>query len=391
MAQDVGRPQTEGFSTTISRRFQRGQVAANLPWSHLKSRFRYNFWAPGPDTVKMKQSASHLATRATGNLRSHSGWGGACLLAGILSLLAGGCLNDPASNPEQVQTWGRRGLGDGRFQKPRAIALDDQQNLYIVDMTGRVQVFDTHGNLLRKWRTPEIKNGKPCGLSISQDQKLMVCDTHYHRILFYELDGTLIESRTIGGTYGRGPEEFGFVTDIVQDSKGNYYVAEYGDYDRIQKFDPEGNYLFEWGGHGSEPGQFLRPQGLEIDSNDHLWVADASNHRIQVFDATGEKAEVLKVFGNPGREQGELNYPYNLFFDEQGYLYVCEFGNHRIQKFTQDGKSLGTWGSPGRKTGQLHQPWAACLDAKGMIHVLDSYNHRVQQFFWNDEIVNDDL
>ncbi|MCH2182535.1 MAG: hypothetical protein MK108_11065 [Mariniblastus sp.] len=324
------------------------------------------------------------------HLRSLPRWTWAGLLLGCASLLATGCLTSDAPDPNQVQTWGRRGLGDGRFQKPRAIALDADQNLYIVDMTGRVQVFDTNGQLLRQWRTPEVKNGKPCGLSISNDQKLMVCDTHYHRVLFYDLDGTLLESRTIGGTHGRGPEEFGFVTDIVQDSSGNYYVAEYGDYDRIQKFDAAGNYLFEWGGHGSEPGQFLRPQGLAIDSNDQLWVADASNHRIQVFDATGDTAKVVKLFGTPGREKGELNYPYNLFFDDQGDLYVCEFGNHRLQKFTTDGHSLGTWGSPGRKTGQLHQPWAACLDAKGMIHVLDSYNHRVQQFYWNDGFVPDD-
>ncbi len=313
-----------------------------------------------------------------------------CLVVCCAILASCGCLPGEAPDSDSGRAWGRRGLGDGRFLKPRAITIDAEQNLYIVDMTGRIQVFDTTGKLLRKWRTPEIKSGKPCGLSMSNDQKLMVSDTHYHRVLFYELDGTLIESRTIGGKHGRGPEEFGFVTDTVQDSAGNYYVAEYGDYDRIQKFDPAGNYLFEWGGHGSEPGQFLRPQGLAIDSNDHLWVADASNHRIQVFDATGDSAEIVKIFGEPGRQQGQLNYPYNLFFDGHGHVFICEFGNHRIQKFTLDGISLGTWGTPGRKMGQLHQPWGACLDAKAMIHVLDSYNHRVQQFYWNDGLVTGD-
>ena len=307
----------------------------------------------------------------------------AVLGCAILSI--GGCITEEPNDITEVQTWGRRGLGDGRFQKPRAITLDTNQNLYVVDMTGRIQVFDTEGNLLRQWRTPAIKKGKPCGLSMSNDQKLMVSDTHYHRVLFYELDGKLIESRTIGGTHGRGPEEFGFVTDTVQDSKGNYYVAEYGDYDRIQKFNSHGEYLFEWGGHGSEPGQFLRPQGLAIDSNDHLWVADASNHRIQVFDATGDSAQIVKQFGETGSNQGKLNYPYDLFFDKKGHVFVCEFGNHRIQKFTLDGTSRGTWGSPGRKIGQLHQPWGACINAKGMIHVLDSYNHRVQQFHWPQE------
>ncbi|MCH2178835.1 MAG: hypothetical protein MK106_08530 [Mariniblastus sp.] len=312
-----------------------------------------------------------------------------CALTIVTVLSSSGCLPGSPTDPNAIQSWGRRGLGDGRFQKPRAVTIDANQQLYVVDMTGRIQVFDTTGTLLRQWRTPAVKNGKPCGLSMSNDQKLIVSDTHYHRVLFYELDGTLIESRTIGGQHGRGPEEFGFVTDTVQDSEGNYYVAEYGDYDRIQKFNSTGEYLYEWGGHGSKVGEFLRPQGLAIDANDHLWVADASNHRIQVFDATGESPKIMHVFGEPGKASGQLNYPYDLFFDGKGHVFVCEFGNHRIQKFTLAGSPLGTWGKPGRKLGELHQPWGMCQDAKGMIHVLDSYNHRVQQFYWNDKMSTD--
>ena len=106
---------------------------------------------------------------------------------------------------------------------------------------------------------------------------------------------------------------FGFVTDVAQDSQGNYYVSEYGDYDRIQKFDSNGKFLLEWGGHGTNPGEFLRPQGLFIDESDHLWVADAGNHRIQVFDATGDAAKLVRQFGTQGDELGQLSYPYDLF------------------------------------------------------------------------------
>ena len=300
-------------------------------------------------------------------------------------VLVVGCTSANAPPVDEILVWAKRGIDEGRFQKPRAITIDKDQNLYIVDMTGRIQVFDLDGNLIRFWRTPAVKNGKPCGLSISNDDKLLVSDTHYHRVLMYELDGTLIESRTIGGEHGRGPGQFGFLTDTVQDSKGNYYVAEYGDYDRIQKFSPEGDYILEWGGHGSEPGEFLRPQGLTIDDDDHLWVADASNHRIQVFDVSGEKPVVVKVWGEAGHEIGKMRYPYDLFLDGKGHLYVCEFGNHRIQKFTLDGQSLGSWGAPGRDVGQLHQPWGMCSDQQGRIHVLDSYNHRVQRFVWSDQ------
>ena len=294
-----------------------------------------------------------------------------------------GCTGEVGQSSE-VFVWGRKGLDSGRFINPRAITIDQFDRLYIVDMTSRIQVADRDGNILRSWRTPMCVQGKPCGLSISNDGLLMVCDTHYFRVLFYTFEGELIEERTIGGTNGRGPGEFGFVTDVVQDSKNNYYIAEYGDYDRIQKFSPAGKYDYEWGGHGTEPGNFLRPQGLAMDEHDHLWVADASNHRIQVFDVSGDHAEVVKVWGSAGSEPGKLSYPYQVLLDGQGHVLVCEMGNHRIQKFTLDGKSLAVWGGAGREPGQMHQPWAMCQDSKQFIHVLDSYNNRVQRFEFED-------
>ena len=115
----------------------------------------------------------------------------------------------------------------------------------------------------------------------------MVADTHYFRVLFYTPEGRLLEDQTIGGKYGFAPGEFTLVTDYAQDSQGNYYVSEYGEYDRIQKFSPQRKFLFQWGGHGNERGQFARPQDLAVDEHDHIWVADACNDRIQVFDATG--------------------------------------------------------------------------------------------------------
>jgi DNA-binding beta-propeller fold protein YncE len=295
----------------------------------------------------------------------------ACLAA------AAGCEQNAASTGKLEIVWGERGVNDGQFQKPRAIAIDSKDQLYIVDMTARIQVFTPDGKFLRSWRTPESKNGKPSGLSFDNEGNLLVADTHYFRMLVYTPEGDLLPKRTIGGKNGQGPGEFGFVTHAVQDRHGNYYIAEYGEYDRVQKFSPEGKFLLQWGGHGSEPGQFIRPQKLAIDEEDHVWVADACNHRIQVFDATGDEAKLTRIWGEQGTEPGKLSYPYGLWLDHHGHLYVAEFGNHRVQKFTLDGQSLGTFGGAGRKPGELDQPWGLVLDSRGRVHILDTYNHRV--------------
>jgi len=300
------------------------------------------------------------------------------LLCLALTMLFAGCTPAPIENVAEV--WGRKGLDDGRFIKPRAIAIDESDQLHIIDMTSRIQVFDRLGELQKFWKTPECTNGKPCGISILRDGRIAVPDTHYFRVLFYTPEGELLNDQTIGGKNGRGEGEFGFLTDVVEDSKGNLYVSEYGDFDRIQKFSPEGKYICSIGAHGTETGEFLRPQGMLMDDKNQLWVADACNHRIQVFDATVEPPTFKFTFGSSGSEIGQLSYPYNMLFGGDGFLYVCEFGNHRLQKFDLEGNSHGVWGGPGREPGQLHQPWGMTLDSKGYFHVIDSYNHRVQRF-----------
>ncbi len=291
-----------------------------------------------------------------------------------------GC-TPPLPPTENVTIWGKQGVGPADLLKPRAIVVGNHE-LYIVDMTGRIQVFSMDGVFQRQWRTPEVYNGKPCGLGWSNDGLLMVADTHYFRVLFYQPDGTLVEERTIGGENGREPGQFGFLTDVAQDTKGNYYISEYGDFDRIQKFDPNGKFLMQWGGHGNKPGEFLRPQCLVIDEQDHLWIADACNHRIQVFDATGDSAKILNSWGTAGQGVDQMRYPYALLLGKDDEVFVCEFGNHRLHKFTRDGKSLGTFGGPGKEPGQFHQPWSICFNETGRLIVLDSYNHRVQVVPW---------
>jgi DNA-binding beta-propeller fold protein YncE len=294
---------------------------------------------------------------------------------GILLLVAAiaGCDSDRNSIGKLVAVWGRRGISDGRLQKPRAMTIDREDRIYIVDYTARIQVFKTDGTFLRGWSTPIHEAGRPTGMAIDNDGNLLVADTHYFRVLVYSPEGTLL--RTVGGTHGEKPGEFGFVTDIAQDSKNNYYVSEYGEFDRIQKFDSDWKFIKQWGGHGSEPGELCRPQGMTFDKDDHLWVADACNHRIQVFDTEGK---LLKIWGEEGRKSGQLHYPYGIVVADDGAVYISEFGNHRVQKFTPDGRSLGYWGQPGKEEGQLNNPWAIVRDSKGLVYVLDTNNHRVQ-------------
>lgn len=307
--------------------------------------------------------------------------------AGSCALVAG-CIGRSGPQSGRLEkVWGRAGSAPGRLFRPRAIAIDRDDLLYIVDMTPQIQVFTGDGQLVRGWQTPHFERGRPSGLSFDNAGNLLVCDTHYFRVLAYTPEGELLEKQILGGTCGNADGEFQFVTDAAQDKAGNYYVAQFGEYDRIQKFSADRKFLLSWGEHGHELGQFLRPQKIVIDNGGLVWVTDACNHRVQVFDASGSHAKLVKSWGQQGNGPGQLNFPYDILLDDAalagqsgGFVYLCEFGNHRVQKFTLNGSYVGSFGKNGRREGELDQPWGIARDSQGRMFVLDTYNHRVQRF-----------
>jgi DNA-binding beta-propeller fold protein YncE len=300
--------------------------------------------------------------------------GGRLTVLVLTATLLAGCAGSRA-RPNLV--WGKRGVQGGQLVKPRAVAIDAADHLYIVDWTARIQAFDRDGKFLGKsWTTPDYRNGRPSGLSIDPKGNVVVADSHYHCVRVYSPDGELL--RTIGGAAGAEPGQLGYVSDAVFDSDDFCYVAEGYDSHRISKFGPDGEFVKCWGAYGSEPGQFSRIRAMVLGPDGNLYVADACNHRIQVFTRNGD---LVRVWGTAGSAPGELSYPYDLAFSngERPCLYVVEFDNHRVQKFTPEGESLGIWGGPGREPGQLRAPWALAVDSHGQVHVVDSDNDRIQR------------
>jgi DNA-binding beta-propeller fold protein YncE len=74
---------------------------------------------------------------------------------------------------------------------------------------------------------------------------------------------------------------------IALDHDGNLWVADYG-HDRVVKLSPDGRLLVSLGSRGSAPGEFLGPKGVGVDpSTGRLYVADTGNARIQRLSPDG--------------------------------------------------------------------------------------------------------
>ena len=310
---------------------------------------------------------------------------GAWLLSTLVILGQPGC--GPGGSPSEsggvphAVAFGRPGNIDGRFDYPRAIALDEPRGrIYVVDKSARVQRFALDGTLEAWWRMPSFENGKPTGIAVDAEGRVLVADTHEQRISIFSPAGELLETH---GVLGTEAGEFIYPTDVVGGPGGIWFVSEYGGNDRVQIFDPEWNPIGVIGRAAEEdleadgrtiPG-LSRPQSLAWDDDaEELFIADAIHHRIVVVDATGD---LLRTLGGPGLEPGRLGYPYDIALEPDGTLLVVEYGNNRVQRLdVMTGESRGIWGGTGTSPGKLRYPWGLDAGERTMV-VLDSGNSRV--------------
>ena len=275
--------------------------------------------------------------------------------------------------PEVVGSFGKTGGGEGEFLYPRGIERDLDGSLLVVDKTGRIQRLTEEGRCLAVMQMPNIEAGKPTGLSVHPNGRLYVADTHYHRVVVFAPDGTIVEEF---GRYGQDDGCFIYPTDVAFAGDGRIFVSEYGGNDRISVFTEKGEFITTFGSLGTGPGGLSRPSALCVDdTRDRLYVADACNHRIAIYNLAGE---LTGYIGSVGLGRGQLRYPYDLALLGDGTIVVCEFGNNRIQLFSPAGESLAVYGQAGRELGQLAYPWAVTVDARRRAYVVDAGNNRVQ-------------
>jgi hypothetical protein len=146
---------------------------------------------------------------------------------------------------------------------------------------------------------------------------------------------------------GTPGSSFNRPTDVGWDKAGNIYIADgIGNTNRIAKFDKTGRFIKHWGSTGNAEGQFAGIEALVIDAQDNVYVADAGNKRIQVFDAEGNFKSTIANVGTP--------LAMCITRSATQHLYVSHVGDPdgmedaAIYKVTLDGKVVGKFGRAGK-------------------------------------------
>jgi hypothetical protein len=259
------------------------------------------------------------------------------------------------------------GQGLYSFNYAQQVRIDPQDNIWIVDAgSNMLTKFDPDGKfLMTLGRKPESINVRP-GPGVPArpiDPRPAPAAA--------EAGGAAANAPPPGA--GIQGETFVLPADVTFDRAGNIYVADgYGTNNRIAKFNRDGNWVKGWGQTGSGPGQFNKIRGIASDAAGNIYVADAGNKRIQVFDGDGAFRSQITGIGMPQAiciSGGPTQYLYSSNSNDPESL-----DNGEIYKVQLTGQIVGKFG----KAGKLPKEF-------GMVNALDC---RTENDLWVAEVWN---
>ena len=204
----------------------------------------------------------------------------------------------------------------------------------------------------------------PLGLAVNQQGNIFVSDSTNNRIQKFSSGGRF---QLMFGFQGRNPLSSPEGISLLGEDK--VYVADQGN-NRIQVYSQKnGRHSSTFGRKGREPGQFIEPRDVAVDSKNHcVLVSDTGNARIQALSLDGKP---LLHFGTNGSVR--LSFPYFLAVDENGFIVVTETKTQMVTILTPQGSFVRYLGPPvGDAPGYFRTPYGVTISNKGLIMVTDS-------------------
>jgi DNA-binding beta-propeller fold protein YncE len=130
-------------------------------------------------------------------------------------------------------SWGEEGDGVGQFALPHGVFVDRQNRVYVADRENqRIQIFTPQGEFITQWTN--FDNCKPCTVFIDHDDIVYVPELH-QRMSIFNMEGRLLE-RWGEDEPSHKPGQFFAPHTACTDSRGDLYVGEVLEGQRIQKF-----------------------------------------------------------------------------------------------------------------------------------------------------------
>jgi sugar lactone lactonase YvrE len=229
---------------------------------------------------------------------------------------------------EYLNRFGTAGSGEEEFNDPRGIAVDSEGHIWVAD-TGndRVEELSSTGTFIRAFGSRGLKAGEfedPVALAIDSSGNVWVADSENERV----------EEFSSTGTYLREYTEIEEPEGIAANAKGDVWVSAY---DEVVELSSTATKIGSFGSDGKGNGQFESARGVTI-SGEAAYVVDYGNSRVEEFKLTEKegksKGEYVAQFGSKGTGNGQFKDPQGIALDSEGHVWVADAGNNRIQEFS---------------------------------------------------------
>lgn len=262
------------------------------------------------------------------------------------------------------QSLGAIGSSATDLYRPYNVLFDPNGNLYVSDsLNHRVQLF-TNGSLVG---TTLVGTGMP--KRIKKKTNIIVLR------LFLGTSGSSINELNTPRGLARNP------------TSGALYIADSVNNRVMSYLSNVINVVAGGNGAGGLNTQLYYPMGLAFDaSSSSLYISNYYCHNIVrwVLNAT----IWTLVAGGPNCAAGSTSilftYPTGIMLDPMGNLYVADYSNHRIQMFERgifNGSTiLGETSTYGSLSNLLYNPYFVAFDSDFNLYVADTSNHRIQKF-----------
>lgn len=256
---------------------------------------------------------------------------------------------------------------------PSDVSVDQNGNIYVVDSGNhRIAVFDDSGEFISNFSKKGTNQGEltnPVGLDLDENN-IYVADKDNHRIQVFNKDGTFKKNIILR----QGSKRIRPVDIAVNKKLKLLYISGNNNH-KLMAYDYTGKLLHQWGGEGTNRGEFRYPATISLYKN-NIYIVDVLNSRVQVFNAKGELEAIV---GEWGVLPGQLFRPKGVALDNKGNIYVSDSYLGLIQVFSSDTRFSHVLGNNG-KPYKLTSPAGITIDKQNRLYVCEMLKNKVSVF-----------
>jgi trimeric autotransporter adhesin len=306
---------------------------------------------------------------------------------------------------------------------PTGIAFDGSGNLYIADQeNNRIRKVDALTGIISTIAgtgaygatgdgglAVSATLSSPTGIAVDGSGNLYIADQGNHKVRKVSTSDGRISTVAGNGT-SAFTGDGGLATaaslyspmDVAVDASGNLYISDRGNH-RLRKVTAADGKITTLAGtgtaaYGGDGGLAIgaslnEPNGIAVDANGNVYVADRSNNRIRKINAADGIITTIAGTGTLGFGGDDvatatpLYFPYSVELDAAGNLYTSDMSN-RVRKLnisdgmmsTVAGSGFGGYGGDGglASAAYLYSPFAIAFAPDGNMYIADYNNYRVR-------------